>query len=224
MSKAIRERVSLMRKRAVTGSAGVSPAAPPQAVDMSDVEMEWRSRGYLPHCDGSGLIQSVNYRLFDSLPLAVLEALSRRFPSSEADRIRYAEAYLDAGHGACYLRDPKIARMVENAMLFFDGERYRLLEWSVMPNHVHVILEPLAGHTLADISHSWKSYTSHEANRMLNRRGSFWWREYFDRYIRDESHLANAGRYLEQKNPSPFSSAARRKRANGPAPAEPRPA
>ena len=34
----------------------------------------WHSRGYLPHLDVPGLIQSITIRLCDSIPVAVLDA------------------------------------------------------------------------------------------------------------------------------------------------------
>jgi REP element-mobilizing transposase RayT len=104
--------------------------------------------------------------------------------------------YLDAGYGSCSLREEHIAQLVEEALLHFDGQRYRLLAWVIMPNHVHVLTEVLPGHPLAEIVHSWKSFTAKEANTILGRSGAFWQPEYFDRFIRDEQHLANAIRYI----------------------------
>ncbi len=48
----------------------------------------------------------------------------------------------EQGYGACWLRDDRVAEVVPNALLHFDGERSRLLAWVVMPNHVHVLLDP----------------------------------------------------------------------------------
>ena len=151
----------------------------------------------------------VTFRLADSLPAEVVEQLrNTRFPRGDVDRRMRAEAYLDAGHGACYLRDPSIAELVEATLLRFDGERYRLLAWSVMPNHVHALVEILPGYTLTQVLHTWKSYTAHAANRALGRSGAFWQVEYWDRYIRDQEHLRNTAQYIHG-NRSGFSSAAR---------------
>jgi putative DNA methylase len=43
----------------------------------------------------------------------------------------------------------------------------------------------------------FKSYTSHEANRILGRQGQFWMEDYFDRYVRDHKHFTNAIGYIE---------------------------
>jgi REP element-mobilizing transposase RayT len=110
-------------------------------------------------------------------------------------RIRI-ESMLDRGHGAMHLADPRIADTVERALLHFDGERYRLHAWVIMPNHVHVVATPLGDWTLARIMHSWKSFAAKEANRILGQSGAFWAREYHDRLIRDDVHFANTVSYV----------------------------
>jgi REP element-mobilizing transposase RayT len=107
------------------------------------------------------------------------------------------EKCLDAGYGACYLRDVRIGTVVESALLFFDAQRYRLHAWVVMPNHVHVLFTPTSGRRLEDIIGSWKSFTSKEANKVLRRSGQFWKEEYFDRFIRDAEHFRRAVDYIE---------------------------
>ena len=87
--------------------------------------------------------------------------------------------------------------MVERAMLHHDGNRYRLAAWVVMPNHVHLLATPRDGHTLSGIMHSLKSYTAHQANKLLRREGTFWMEEYFDRYVRDARHFRNTIAYIE---------------------------
>jgi menaquinone-specific isochorismate synthase len=108
------------------------------------------------------------------------------------------EAQLDSGQGECHLRNPEIARLVTEALGRFEGQRYELHEWCVMPNHVHVVLRPLSGHSLAEILHSWKSYTAKVANRRLGRSGDFWQVEYYDHLIRDEADYAHAIDYVRQ--------------------------
>jgi REP element-mobilizing transposase RayT len=66
-----------------------------------------------------------------------------------------------------------------------------------MPNHAHILITPEPGIELPDIMHSIKSYTAHEANKILNRSGQFWAVEYFDRYIRDYRHFATTIKYIE---------------------------
>ena len=168
---------------------------------MTQLSQGWHSRGYLPHFDGGELAQFMTFRLFDSLPKAVLIQWKEDLKlekSAEAESImrRRVEAYLDQGHGSCYLRNVEVATMVQSALLFHDRLKYRLSAWVVMPNHVHLLCTPL-GHSLAQIMHSIKSFTSSEANKMLNRKGRFWQKEYFDRYIRNARHYAKVVAYIE---------------------------
>ena len=125
----------------------------------------WHSRGYLPHLDQPGAIQSLTFRLSDSVPADIISHWKRELAitgDEKPDDPRCAELrerierYADQGHGACWLRDEPIASRVEEALFHFDGVRYRLLAWVVMPNHVHVLIETLPGFPLADVIHSWK--------------------------------------------------------------------
>ena len=187
----------------------VNPEATFLGARPSRPHKQWHSRGYLPHLDQPGLVQFLSFRLHDSVPAHVIEqwktelqcesSLPAADPRVIELRKRIAE-FEDAGHGACYLRDERIAALVQDALLHFDGERYHLLEWVIMPNHVHVLIEPLPGYRLGDIVHSWKSFTAKEANRILERAGEFWMPDYFDRFIRDEKHLAAVREYI-RNNP-----------------------
>ena len=189
-------------------NAGV-PAGPSQPVADGDVGVprpEWYSRGYLPHRDRKGLVQAVTFRLADSLPqekLAQLEEELKCLPEDRrsAERRVRIEQWLDSGMGCCALGHPAVARTVQESLLHFDGERYRLLAWCVMPNHVHVLVEPLIA--LATIVQGWKSFTSRWAlarndKLRLGIPGAhqFWMREYFDRYMRDEEHLRRSVEYI----------------------------
>ena len=202
----------------VNGSAGVSPAFNTNN-NASPTQKGWYSRGYLPHVDVPGLFQSITFRLADSLPHDVIERLAQE-KLDDVERRKRIEALLDAGHGECLLQRRKVAEIVEDALLHFDGERYRLLAWCIMPNHVHALIETRAGHPLAKVVHSWKSFTAKEINKALGRSGAVWQREYFDRYIRDDRHMQAVVEYIEE-NPVKaklvdraekwaFSSAARR--------------
>ena len=190
----------------------------------------WYSRGYVPHCDHPGLLQSITYHLADSLPAAVLEQMDaelRTFPPErqDAERRRRVEAWLDAGDGSCVLRLPQAAACVADTWRHFAGERYDLIAWVVMPNHVHVLVRVYEGVPLAKIVQSWKSYTGRrigalmeesradgqhipvmmEESRARTRRSQrrsrgqrVWMREYWDRYIRDERHFQMAMDYIHQ--------------------------
>ncbi|MDP2897030.1 MAG: type ISP restriction/modification enzyme [bacterium] len=99
--------------------------------------------------------------------------------------------------GTCILRRPDIARIVQDALLHFEGQRYHLCAWCIMPNHVHVVVQALAGHELQDILHSWKSFTATKINRLLHRQGALWERESFNHLIRRAEHVERFVYYTE---------------------------
>ena len=102
--------------------------------------------------------------------------------------------------GECWLRQPKISAMVEEALRFFDGQRYWLGHFVVMPNHVHCLVRPLGEHTLSEILQSWKSFTAKQINATLGREGKVWQDESFDSIVRDEAALGKFSAYI-QENP-----------------------
>jgi REP element-mobilizing transposase RayT len=159
----------------------------------------WFSRGYLPHLDAGAVVQSVTFRLADSLPREVLERL-KTSSFDDAERFRFIEALIDRGSGSAVLRHPEFAGVVENALKYFDGERYRLLAWVIMPNHVHVLIEQVEGFRLDRILHAWKSFTANRINMLRGVRGRLWAREYYDRFIRDPAHFESAVAYI-RSNP-----------------------
>jgi len=163
------------------------------------------------------MVQAITFRLADSLPAKLRSEWHGLLPVKSSSQRSGMQAYLDRGRGSCVLRNPEVAKVVEGSFLFGDGPRYRLLAWVVMPNHVYVVVEMVAGVRLASIVQGWKSFTAHRVNRMLHRQGPLWSRDYYDRYIRDEDHLRNAILYVHNnpvlaglvKDPGdwPFSSA-----------------
>ena len=174
------------------------------------------TRGFLPHFRVEGRPYFVTFRLAGTLPQNVLmqyqaerEVLigKLRRPDNEFswdDRQRldelYAErveSYLDAGHGDCWLKQDEIAKIVGDALRFFDGQRYELSAWVVMPNHVHAVVRPEDAHRLDAIVKSWKSYTGRRTNQILGRTGDgFWAREYYDRVIRADREKAATIAYV----------------------------
>jgi REP element-mobilizing transposase RayT len=156
----------------------------------------YRPRG-LPHFDSPGTQQFITYRLADSMPSSLRnewEALVEL--EDDQEKQRKIEAYLDRGLGACHLRNPRIAEMVQNNLWYFDGVHYGLLAWVIMPNHLHVAVE-FWRVPMGKVVKAWKGYTGKEANKRLGVVGIFWAKDYFDRYIRDGDHLRRVKHYIE---------------------------
>ena len=160
-------------------------------------EFGWHSRGYIPHFDGGEVTQFITLRLCDSMPQNVLKKW-KETAATDAEFRKRVEIYLDSGYGECWLKNEGVAELVQNSLLFNDKNKYRLISWVVMPNHVHMLLTPLENEHLDEILHSIKSYTAQESNRLLNRMGQFWQHESFDRYVRNERHFDNVIRYIKE--------------------------
>jgi len=175
-----------------------------------ELEVRWRN---LPHWQQKGATYFGTFRLGDALPAHVVQSLRaerlawlkqhpsrvsphdlRAFQALFSEKI---ETYLAAGYGGCCLRESEIATVVENALLFFDQERYSLDRYVLMPNHVHLLVLPWPGHDLPAILHSWKSYTANQINRLLRRQGLLWQHESFDHLVRNEEELEHYRRYID---------------------------
>jgi 1-hydroxy-2-methyl-2-(E)-butenyl 4-diphosphate synthase len=167
---------------------------------------------HLPHWRIPGATYAVTFRLNDSIPKSALEAYTQRkeilltklqkHESTASSRSHLPELLTirseinslyqelidnseNASYGECHLAKEQIANLVESALKHFDGSRYELIAWSVMPNHVHAIVKPLGDELLENILYSWKSFTAKEANKLLGNEGAFWQPEYYDHIIRD---------------------------------------
>ena len=171
---------------------------------------EWHSRN-LPHRSKEGLIQFITFRLADSLPQEVLKTIEieiNKLTDTEKDleKRKKFQYWLDKGLGSCALANKDMAQVMQEALKHHDGEKYDLLAWSIMPNHVHVLIK--TKEELPKIVQSWKSFTGKWgiANNKKYNLGidagakQFWMPEYWDRFIRDKEHFNNTVRYI-LKNP-----------------------
>jgi REP element-mobilizing transposase RayT len=174
----------------------------PQEHFLKTRGIRMRDRGHMPHWETTDASYFVTFRLQDSLPSEVVarlqhfraKLLARATTAAErkeANRMfgRRLDAVLDAGQGAGILRE--YGGGVADALRHFDGDRYELQAWCVMPNHVHVLLyvPGLAG--LDRIVHSWKSYSAHQIGR-----GVIWAREYCDHIVRGPMELERISEYI----------------------------
>ncbi len=164
-------------------------------------------RSGIPHYDNDKVYQFITFRLHDSIPQQVIEYKKSELAimkksidknSCEYERLQqFLHRYEDNGYGQCYLKNPKVYEIVENALKYFDKVRYDLIEMIIMPNHVHVLIGPYESQHLHEIIQSWKSFTAKKANQLLKRKGKFWMDDYFDRYIRNEDHYFKVINYIK---------------------------
>jgi carbamoylphosphate synthase large subunit/REP element-mobilizing transposase RayT len=171
-------------------------------------------RRNLPHREQPEATYFVTFRLADSVPQKLLQDWHEEQNSwlkfhpkpwdwkteREYHRrfVEEREDWLNRGHGCCLLRDSRTGQIVADALRFFDGERYHLDSFVVMPNHVHALVQPMGNNSLSEILHSWKSFTATEINRVTNRREELWMHESYDHIVRDWEELLNWRRYIAE--------------------------
>ena len=183
--------------------------------DKSDFDhFEWGT--HLPHWHQDDKYVFVTFRLHDSLPQEKLqwfreekESWLKQHPQPWEEKTtkeyinkfgKAVDKWLDNNYGNCLLKKQSNRKIVEDALLFFDGKRYDLVAFVVMPNHVHILLKLREGHKLTEIMHSIKSYTAKKINENENNTGPVWQSESYDRLIRDQKHFENVVRYIIANN------------------------
>ncbi len=106
------------------------------------------------------------------------------------------EANLDACYGACELRRPECAKIVADCLRHFDGERYRLADFVVMPNHVHVLAAFPNEEAMLKQCDSWKHFTAVQLNKSLSKKGRFWQVDGFDHLVRGPEQFLYLREYV----------------------------
>lgn len=109
--------------------------------------------------------------------------------------------HLDACHGECVLRRPELSSIVAKSLEYFDGQRYDLTDYVVMPNHVHLLAAFPDEDSMVAQCESWKHFTAHELNKALRRTGRFWQQDGFDHLVRSLEQFEHLQRYIAQ-NPT----------------------
>ena len=171
-------------------------------------------RRNLPHWQQGECWVFVTWRLGDSLPEVKLdqwqeeraiwlsrypEPWDRKTETEYHDRFsQQIDEWLDQGSGSCVLKEPANANIVAEALRHFDGERYAIASFVVMPNHVHVLFRLLGDHALVEILKSWEDFTAREINRRSGQAGSLWQSEYWDRLVRNEGHFFKVVEYIRE--------------------------
>ncbi|KPK84403.1 MAG: hypothetical protein AMS27_10020 [Bacteroides sp. SM23_62_1] len=154
-------------------------------------------RRKLPHIQPLNGDFFVTFRLKIQLPEDIADKLNKIYQGNKnnpsnlgwgaySEYFREYDSFLDfIKSGPKYLSDKKIANMIIESLHFRNGREYELVCYTIMSNHVHMVVLNTSKY-LFKIMHSLKRYTAFEANRLLNREGSFWQREYTDRIIRND--------------------------------------
>ena len=167
----------------------------------------------LPHIQIEDATYFITFRLANSLPKEALNKLAEekqkinKLPVNQKEAAHLAwfekyDNYLDTAlYGNVYLKNEQIASMVAESIQFREGKVYELISYCIMLNHVHLVCRPLLKEKdvsigLAEILHSLKRYTAREANKILQRNGTFWQDESYDHIVRDDTELERIVKYV----------------------------
>lgn len=190
---------------------------------MSTHDYKFEYHRNLPHFQPQGRIFFITFRLHGSIPQAYLKEWheQKELESKQLDQIkgqderesikytnwkrqfgRFDDFLNQAKYGPTWLAKPEIAKIVSDAIHYYDGQKYRLDAFCIMSNHVHIVQEPLEiepneFHSLASIIHSVKSFTSNKCNQFLDQTGAkFWQAENYDHVIRNEGEWHRIMNYV----------------------------
>jgi REP element-mobilizing transposase RayT len=158
----------------------------------------------LPHWLPEEKAIFLTWRLYGSIPVGSCITVGRSASSkiSDGEKFKRIEQILDRHRfGPLWLKNRLIAQLVVASILRAADElqHYTLHSYSVMPNHVHLLITPKLA--VREITHGIKGTTAHEANEILGRAGlPFWQDESFDHWVRDEGQFWRLKRYIE-RNP-----------------------
>ena len=197
--------------------------------ELFDLKAELHIREHCrPHWSQAGAIVFITLRTRDSIPREVLERWEREkqdwlernglavagkhwsqiIPTLE-ERKRYQfrrefnrcrEDFLDTCHGRCLLRCPDLSKIVADSLMHFDGDRYRMGDYIVMPNHVHLLAAFASEEILNEQCDSWMHYTAFRINKKIGEKGKLWQEEPFDHLVRSPEQYDYLCDYIE-KNP-----------------------
>ena len=178
---------------------------------------------FRPHWSQAGAIVFVTFRTADSIPAEVLKSWdaekqdwlkrnqlphgrhwSKILPTLspamrgkfKQDFNRCREHFLDSCQGECVLQRPALASIVADSLLYFDGQHYRMGDFIVMPNHVHLMASFGSADLLSKQCDSWLHFTAWQINKALGRSGKFWQQEPFDHLVRSLDQYEYLRRYI----------------------------
>jgi REP element-mobilizing transposase RayT len=179
----------------------------------------------LPHIHPEGYPIFITFNLTESIPKNVVEELSKMREQELRGLSKRSEEYykiqkkyfgkfddwLDkCKNGHLWLKYENIAEIIVKKLHSMANERYELIAFCIMPNHVHLLLRYLlekstsqhgktAQYPLADTLRLIKGSTARECNLILGRTGQFWNHESYDHYVRDDEEFERIIKYILNK-------------------------
>ncbi|MFN0176957.1 MAG: REP-associated tyrosine transposase [Saprospiraceae bacterium] len=174
----------------------------------------------LPHFQPEEATFFVTFRLAGSIPMETIRQLKENYDllqrsileqkglteREKRERI-YVEqkrlfvatdVFLDTNpNGPYWLREKSIAEIVSEALQHRDGKLYNLHAYTIMPNHVHMMMTLMPNApVLFKVMQDLKKFTGLHSNRSLGREGPFWEEESYDHVVRSEKEFYRIVNYI----------------------------
>jgi putative transposase len=175
----------------------------------------------LPHLFDVNKPIFITYRLKFTLPKSIMEELNRQKTEWQSEYQKLADTekqttlqtkdetffyWYDELLGKSkevpqILHRPDLTKIITDSFHHFDNQRYELLAYCIMPNHVHTLIYPIIQpdgdiYPIAHITYTWKKFTAYQINKTLNQKGSLWQQESYDHLVKDENELYHILEYI----------------------------
>jgi REP element-mobilizing transposase RayT len=169
----------------------------------------------LPHWVVDYGCYALTFHCKDSLPVAAMRKLSEivesesevnstdeEFMEQSRRRFKMMEHYLDQSYGSCPLREPSLRFQLGRFLEAYDAD-FRFRHWAVMPNHLHLLTEPVRFASADAFQRAVKIFKMRSTvmvNRHVGDSGRLWMKDGYDRWVRDADEYGRWIRYL-RNNP-----------------------
>ncbi len=160
-------------------------------------------RRHLPHLHFNEGIYFITARLHDPFLLSVFRVKNNTENSKlsgdefQSHFIEYDDSLHSNKATIFYLKNPEIARILQNEFHSLDGREYELITYTIMPNHFHIVFNLMNNNSgISKITKQIKGRSSYLINKKLNRQGKLWQDESYDRWVRDDRELYFIIKYI----------------------------
>ena len=194
------------------------PSILPQSAfpDLRLASVDVTQGRHLPRWEATGAIYHISLHLADSVPTdqrqawleerarlkALAEQEKRPLTADEIASLRAVyderiERYLSSGYGECLLRSSAVAEVLASVIVYGNGTAYALHAWTIMPNHLHVLVGGFSSERpMSEILEIWKRTSAHRINAVCDRKGRVWHQDAYTRIIRDEAEYRRQLSYV----------------------------
>jgi len=150
------------------------------------------SYNHLPHLDLIGHYQFITFRTHDSTDNFLKKLALQNKPNQKIQL--EVDKYLDNSQNGAYLNGEVLITLTD----FLKSKNksiYELIAFSIMPNHVHMLIKPFK--SLSSVMQIIKGSSAKALNEIMRRKGKFWASEYYDKVIRNQNHFEIVYRYIK---------------------------